>query len=390
MTRAFLAAATLLCLACAETPLPDRDVEAAVSDSAGIRVVTLGPLPVAPTIHPELVWRYGHEEGHYEIRSGMLGVALENGDVVFNDSGNAEVVRIHAGGAGHTLLATSGQGPAEVGFPQAAVRSGPGEVWVSDPRNRKLMEFSEDSLVFASSAGIVRELALALMPIGVAGDGSLLMTTSSFRTDFQTPWLNGSLVRFHPRTQSVDTVGAFPLARRVQEPINPFGPFGTVTSAAGHFIQGRTDIPELIWTNSFGQTVQITRWEAEWVYPNDELWEQYQASFASGLVRMNPGMSDAAVAVFVEEQLARYEVDPETPIPLFAQLRGTSDGGVWLSPYSPSGPHTSSYVLFSDSGTKATRVKFPEEFLLLDAWEGQAFGLVRDDFGVQSVAAFKL
>jgi hypothetical protein len=135
------------------------------------------------------------------------------------------------------------------------------------------------------------------------------------------------------------------------------------------------------------------RWNPERSYPNDAIWERFQSELAVDLARVNPDMGDAEVAQFVREQLARYRVEPDHPLPLFGVIHGDDAGGVWLGEWVPrSIDGISRYTVIAPDGQWLGTVELPPRFRVLDidSANGRVLGVLRDEMDVQSVAVFEI
>ena len=384
------AAVLALSVGCNTDRVPGAGGVATVSDSGGIRIVSNGSSGALRVGSVEPVWKHGHEAGDYAFHFVSHGALRSDGSAVVGDMGNHEVVALDAAGEAYTVLARTGQGPSEVVRPRAVIGAGGRRVWVEDGGNGKLLLFDGDSLGSTVSTKAVPEVARGLMPQGVDEEGRLLMTTASFRPVFEEPWFLGKMVRFDPTTGIVDTVGSYPLARRRTEgPPNPFATYGVVASTGGGFINARTDQPEVVWRAADGAVFQISRWEAQFHLPTDSLWTRFEASLRADLRRVNPQLSGHELDKFVNQEVARYEVDPSTPLPLFGRIHGTPDGGVWLASFSPGNTWPTQYRVMSASGEWLGIVEFPKPFWILDIRGDRALGVEKDEMEVEAVALYR-
>lgn len=385
LPAAFLA----LSVGCNTDRVPGGVGVATVSDSGGIRIVSNGSgALVGASVEP--VWKHGYEAGDYAFQFVSHGALRSDGSAVVGDMANQEVVALDAAGERYTVLARTGQGPSEVVRPRAVVAAGDRSVWIEDGGNGKLLLFDGDSLASTVTTKAVPEVSRGLMPQGVDEEGRLLMTTASFRPVFDEPWFLGKMARFDPATGVVDTVGNYPLARRRTEgPPNPFPTYGVVASSGGGFINARTDQPEVIWRAANGEVFQISRWEAQLHFPTDSLWTRFEASLRADLRRVNPQLSGHELDKFVNQQVARYEVDPSTPLPLFGPIYGTADGGVWLASFSPGTTWPTRYRVMSPSGEWLGVVEFPKPFRILDVGKDLVLGVEKDEMDVEAVAVYR-
>ena len=196
------------------------------------------------------------------------------------------------------------------------MRSGYDDFWVEDTGNAKLMLFSGDSLARTVSTRENPTVSRGMMPSGVSADGDLLMTTSSYDPDIEEPWLHGSMTRFNPTTGILDTVGSYPKGQRLPDGlIHPFLPYGEVTSTGGGFVHARSDVAEVTWRDASGAVAQIVRWEPTLDYPTSDTWNEFEASMRVDLRRVNPRLSGDDLQIFLNQQVARFEVDYSRPLP---------------------------------------------------------------------------
>lgn len=368
----------------------DSAAAPAVRDSAGIRIVEYqGDLDGAP-VPIELVWEHGHGPDDYSFRFVYAGALRPYGGAVVGDYGNQEVVAIGPAGSEHFPLARTGEGPSEVRTPRAIQRVGQASFWVEDVGNAKLMLFEGDSLASTVSTAGDATLTRGMMPQGVDAEGRLLMTTSSSRSDFDKQWLDGHMTRFDPVSGALDTVGSYPMRqRRPDQGINPFAPSGTISSAAGGFVHARMDVPELTWRAANGEVTQIVRWHPVLEYPTEEIRDDHEAWLRAELRRVNPQLGGERLEQFLQERVARYEVDASVPLPLFGQLHGSPDGDVWLSEFTPGNMWASRYVVVSAGGEWIGRVEFPSRVRILDVTDEFVLAVFANDLDVQGVAVYR-
>ena len=379
----------ILCCACGEPPKAETSRQLAVADSAGVRVIGVPGVLDGPSIPITLLWTHGFEPSDYEFTFVMLGTLSPDGAAFVGDMGSSRVVEVSSNGAEYRILAGEGQGPREVRRPRSIVTGPDGSIWVEDPGNGRLIRFAPDSAV--SSVGMLADDLRRLMPVGVDQTGDLLMVTGSFSTDFETPWIDGSLVRFDPDAALADTVGSYPMAPRApEEGVNPFGPYGAVTSGGGRFIYARTDIAELVWRDAEGRMTQVVRWVPDLAYPDDALWSRFVSVMRDDLARMNPRLGGDDLERFLDERVATYELDPSLPVPLFSFIKGGADGSVWLADFAPGDSWASGYRVVSSDGERVGRVEFPGPSLLVAADAGRALVVVRDELGVQGLSLYEL
>lgn len=107
------------------------------------------------------------------------------------------------------------------------------------------------------------------------------------------------------------------------------------------------------------------------------------------LARFNPGMPEDQI----DRMLDNMDFPLDQPLPLYAQLRGNTDGSVWLTefdPWSIMGAGSQEYIELSPDGRHVRRVVFPEPVRVLDVANRLVLSVVTDEMDVENVALFKL
>ena len=161
--------------------------------------------------------------------------------------------------------------------------------------------------------------------------------------------------------------------------------------AGGRFVHGRTDLPELVWRETDGAIRQIVRWKPQRSYPTDAHWD----AFVDG-VRREYGffMSADEAELSVQRSLERIEINEDKPVPLYMQLHGDRDGGLWLATYvsAASLPFMSvpSYDVVDPDGVWLGKLEVPPGFMLLDVAGDRLLGVVKGEFDVESIAVYQL
>ncbi len=391
MRATVLLIATAALAACEAGSSADSPAGAQVTDSAGIRVVSLPSDAPPDTVELERLWEHGAGPADYPFEYVMLGTLRDDGVAVVADAGATQVVAIDAAAGEHRILARQGQGPDEVASPRQ-IRGGPGnEVWVEDVLNGKLLRFEGDSLVSAVNASANPLAPSGLMPVGVAPGGRLLAVTGRYRSDFEEPWMHGTLAVFDPAALSVDTVGSFPMApRAVEGPRSPYIASGTAAATGSSFVTARMDIPALTWTRPDGTVAQIVRWQSTPRYPNQQDWDAFVQGYAADLERVNPQRRGKALEQLIEDRLARYELDESAPLPLFGSLYGADDGSVWVAPFPTSRTPPDTYAVMSSDGQWRATVRFDRPFGVMHVTEDAVLGVQIGEFDVQTVAVYAL
>lgn len=367
-----------------------------VRDSAGIRLVEYAGVP-EPTRRMELsaepMWRHGDDEDEYAFSLPFLGALQADGGAVVADMGSSEVVRVGADGALVGVLARKGEGPGEVGRVVGLEVLGQDAILVQDAANGQLMWFG-DGRLSRSVALTGYDLGYALRTVGVAPDGTPLMITAAYRSDEGERWIQGSMVRLDTATVTPDTLGTYDMAmvRTREGPNNAFAPSGEVRVAGGGFVVTRSDRPEVLWTDARGVPKQLVRWVPELAYPTRADLDRWTDRMRLDLVRLNPQMPEARLESFIEEQVARFEIEPDVPLPLFMLPIGDDAGGVWLGEYAPWAYQDGlgTYSVIAPDGIWVGSVRMPPRFRVLDVAGDRVLGVLKDELDVESLAVFRI
>jgi len=359
-----------------------------VSDSAGVRIVTSASAAAEDTVRPVLLWEHGAAPSDYPFASIGLGVLRDDSAAVVVAARSRELVSILPGGETHAVLARRGQGPSEVRGPRQIVTGTGNEVWLEDVLNGKLLRFAGDSLLESLSARAISWEGASLMPIGVDSVGRLLVTSASYNPDFDEAWLQGTLAVFDASTSSVDTVGFYDYIPRVGEPpVSPFGSYGVVSVADGHFVTARTDRPRVLRRSADGTLVEIFEWDDELRYPSEDDWNGFRAELRRQLAR--PDRSSADVDVRLDDMLSDYELDTTQPLPLFNGIIGSESGNVWIAPFTPrQAATTGGWRVAGRDGGWLGVVEFARPIRILRVSDELILGVHTDELGVQTIAVY--
>ena len=371
-------------------------VEMLVEDSAGVRIVTYAGTPVsAPPFHfsAEPLYRHGSRPGDYLFQyissfSPRGGRFLPDGGAVISDAANVEVVLLRPDGALAGVVARRGEGPGEVNGARPLVLS-QDSIVIHDPVNLRFTLFVDGAYDRTYSARRADNLTM----LGADGAGGLLMATESYpasRTG--SGWAMGNLVRYDLDAAAPDTAGAYRSHRQsVGRFRNPFEAYGTVAAAGGHFVTGRSDVPELTWRRPDGSLDQVLRWNPEPVYPTPEHWNQFVTYFQRSN-EMQPGVSAEMAREAASQLQDRYRLAPDEPVPLYRAILADSEGRLWLEEYEPGNRHEAvlRHTVIAANGTWLGTVTAPERFLFLDATDDRVLGMVVDELGVQHVVVYGL
>jgi hypothetical protein len=155
----------------------------------------------------------------------------------------------------------------------------------------------------------------------------------------------------------------------------------------------RSDVPEITWRAPDGAVEQIVRWSPEPVPVTGTFLARFAEGLRKDLVRVNPGRSEAELAPFIEEQIARLDVPRGAVLPLAQTMSGDDRGRVWLPEYMPTPGfdfYPSRYDVVDADGTWLGPVQMPPRFRLLDVAGGRVLGVQLDELDVEHVVVYEL
>ena len=369
----------------------ERGGGAVVRDSAGVRIVEyeMSPEHAAPlALSPEPVYSYGSGPGAYLFGRIWDGVLFGDGRAAIYDVQSSEIVVLSPDGAEHSILASSGEGPGEVGLVTSMFTLGPDSLVVLDRRNSRSSLFVNGSLAGTEALAELQRNT-SLWPQGIDAARSFLAATSSYRRGFEEEWLQGHMARLDLETWAVDTVASYDY---VPSDANPSPGFGSVTVADGRFVYTRSDKAEVTWLGADGRVRQIMRWQAE----PEHLTEEHLVGYGESLLPLyrfaNPDAPIARFEEMVREDVARRAVDLGKPLALFRSPFGDAEGRVWLPAYELGGPREGSppYIVLSPNGEWLGKVDTPPGLRILDVAGGRVLGVLKDEMDVENVVVYEL
>ena len=381
--------------ACGADTEPASDM--VVEDSAGVRIVQHSGTPdVEPpfSFAPEPVYRYGDDQDDHMFAAIWNGILLGDGSAAIFDVSSSEVVLLNSDGTFHSVLAPAGEGPGEVRAVTSMFDVGQDSILIEDIGNGRFTLFVDGAV--ARSVSTQGPISDGLSAHGMDASGQMLMSSSGYRRGFPDEWLPGYMVRFDLDTGVADTVATYdyvPFRPPEGTPENPFSYFGIVGAVGGEFLYGRTDTPELIWRRPDGSIRQIVRWQPDRVYPTEEHWDLYAADLRKTAPEYNPqARTEEAIEELVTSMLARYQLDPDEPLPLFTPPIADDAGRVWLGEFTvPSDRGAApSYTILSPEGHWLGSLDLPDGLRILDVVGGQVLGVVKDEMDVESVVVWAL
>ena len=380
--------------ACGGDTATPKDVPIQIEDSAGVRVVTYEGTPVTTApfhLSVEPRYRHGANPGDYTFQLVNVGRLFPDGGAVVADRENGELVVLRPDGRTHEVLARQGEGPGEVIYPYSMFVLGQDSVLVPDNRLSRLTLFVGDSVARITSLPRAAHLGVA----GIGASGELLLKNrypAVYRTVLENEWLPGHMSLLDTETGAIDTVASYDNWPGVPPglPTNPIRALGEVTVAAGHFVQTRSDRPEITWRLPDGTVTRIMRWRPERTLLTEELLEPVEA-YDRMMGRMNYGVSEARLEELVQEGMSWYRAMLGRPMPLFGIPFADADGNVWLPSYRMTYPEEGSpYTVVSPDGEWLGQVVTPPRFRILDVTGGLVLGVLRDEMDVESVVVYEV
>ena len=93
------------------------------------------------------------------------------------------------------------------------------------------------------------------------------------------------------------------------------------------------------------------------------------------------------------EQLLESAVRSDEPLPLYANIQGDDEGGVWLAEYMGGlflGVDPSRYQVVSPDGEWLGTLELPTRFRVLDIKGSRVLGVLKDELDVESVAVYEI
>jgi hypothetical protein len=188
---------------------------AAVADSAGVRIVSNGPLTdAAVRIDGEPVARVGWAPGGLEFAEVTAGAFLGDSSVVVFDGGDQTLHILSPTGVPLARVGRSGDGPGEFRAGEAVEVLAGDTLVVFDEGASRISLFDREG-AFLESALWERPPRFGVRPSAVTASGSLVWVPFAFvpyRTDEPgTRWVNGPLLVSSRLGAEADTVARVPM-----------------------------------------------------------------------------------------------------------------------------------------------------------------------------------
>ena len=379
--------------ACAPDPTASTPTPHHTADSLGIRLVTYDHTPTAAApfhLAAEPRYRHGANPGDYAFQGVGPGRILPDGSAVVYDVWNTELVAFNTDGSTHQVLAAQGEGPGEISYVTAIFALGRDSLLVADPGLARATLFVGDSV--ARITPLPRTARLAVE--GIAPSGALLLATSYAPFSDEDEWRPGHMARLDLETDALDTVASYDFMPRIPAGLQwePIPAVGEVTVASGHFVQTRSDSPELTWRLPDGTVTQIVRWQAAPALLTEEWLDPIEAELLKEIRMHSPDLPEARIAEIAGSNMAIYRASIDRPMPLFSNPFADAEGRVWLPSYKPGGEihDVPPYTVIAPDGEWLGTVEAPPRFRILDVAAGLVLGVAQDELDVVSVVVYEV
>ena len=361
------------------------------SDSAGVRILAIqGPLSAAPAIGVTPVSTHGLAPGEYTFQHIVSAALMPDGSAVVADRGSDEVLTVSPDG-GFEVVLRSGQGPSEVRAPIAVRALDDESFWVDDDGNARLVLASRDGVLRSVSTGGRYDLSIALRLRGLDDAGKLLMSTSSFRPEFEGRWRMADLVTLDPSDLSVDSTAQYRMAEATSGTgWDPFQPYGTSTVVGGTWAVGWGGTPEVRLLGERGTVRAIVRWEEELRYPDEDWVDRFKAYLEADYRRANPGRSESDLQPGIDRQIAALDVDFGRPLPELREIFGDDQGRVWVEAYEVGTAPSQNYTIIRPEDGTLRSVAFSSPVTILDIRGDLVLAVVANDLDVQALAWYRV
>ncbi len=390
--------------ACSSEPATEPMEAVTQEDSAGIAITTLGlvdpPLarPVDPTPAVSIASE-GPGDAWRLFRVSALAITAR-GDLVVANRGESELLLFGADGRLRATVGREGDGPGEFRSLMHATAAGD-EILALDFLPRRVTRFAGDGAYvddFALDASAGRPLELHWTPEGLVG-ASFDLPDEYEATDELSPIRRTArFTLFDERGHATRVIAEAPgpEMHMVSQQVDG----GMVTSSTAPVVQHTTHHALLGHRLVVGHTA---RWEFT-VYdldgtarrvlrapaltrPTTESAWRARVDARAVTLRANLG-DEAASALRVLDQLAEAP-RPET-LPAFGRIVGGDDGRLWVAPESAPATGGITWLVVEPSSGSMEAVEVPRRFSLRVVEDGLLWGVLRDDFDVESIVAYRL
>lgn len=384
----WIAACAIGFAACGERPDSDAAANVLVRDSAGMRLVELGPNVEGladSCLDPEESFGIGREGSALELFRVEAARLLPSGGLAVGNAGTSEVLVVDSMGRLVARLGGPGEGPGEFGT-ITSLHTGPdGSIAVYDDREGRLTRFGPTGELVGVRRMAEPSSISDLVPLVVSQDGAALAVFGDNRTFGQsgirhdsTPLLRLSGESTVPDTLSMWATKVWSFTSEGDGVIRAELAFGPDLKRAGRGERAalaESHGSEITVVDGDGNPVIKIRWDEAPRPVTDDDYETWQSDRRAELPETLPeGLREALIGP------PRHETHP-----VWNEVVVDSEAGIWLAPTSLAEGADQTWIRIRGDGTPTRCVTLPSESVLLDATGVRMAVLGRDEFGVETV-----
>lgn len=361
--------------------------EVAISDSAGVTIVDVGPLPGVAAPEWELERRFNTARTGVELFRVSSGRILADGRVVLGDAGNDELLLLESGGRLERRIGRSGDGPGEFRGIVSLHVAGDG-FSVYDARLGRWTRFDRAGSVVSTDAMSPPDRIVDLRPLAVDPAGELLAVYGSMRRFGREGIRRDTtpLLRYNDLDRAPDTLGLWASEEWYYAP-TPGGTartyvgFGRSLAAYGRkdlAVLGDTDSLHISLFDARGEERMRIRGAGATIPATDEESERWRRRTGE---RLSASAPDEVRELFLQAPV-------HESYPAFDAAIVDAEGRVWVGATARLDAQERLWVVFDTEGSPAGRVMIPSSATVLDAAMGHVLLLESDDLNVQMVSLY--
>lgn len=379
-------AVTTVALGGCSTPTPAA--ESAVSDSAGVRIVTSTGTSGAESgwrLSSRPIFRTGWRDDEPTFESVHQGVIRDDLSVVIADGTGKVVYVLGADGQVLHRLGGPGQGPGEFESLTAVVAGGGDSVFAQGRTDLALFvggEFIRERRVDWMWRTETADFALEAR----TADGSFIMTPGSW-----TPyprngeWTRAPVLRVSADLEAVDTLVVVDHAfLRTEDDWNPIIIHGFSAIGGDRIIHGRNDRAEVSWYDLDGRLSQIARWDYDFREVSEDDWDTYVRAMRA------QGAGVELSGERFESMLAGQKGDFRGSLPQYAWLLADAVGNVWLAGSGLPGVWPGNTNIISATGEWLGAIEWPERTIPIAITDTHWLGVEKDEWDIQAIVLYEI
>jgi hypothetical protein len=367
-----------------------------VHDSAGIRIVSNGPLPPDRwvwTVTPTPSLQLGTLDGEPEYQFFRITDAhrFEDGRIVVANRGTHELRFFDADGEHYRSVGGEGDGPGEFQDLRLVRELAGDSLLTFDQRQRRISVFDSTG---AFSRSLTPQGLDFYQVLGALGDGTLLIQEFNLITPDEIA--EGSerrdaSFRLADRVgTTIETIGPYPgqemhiiprESRMITVNAVPFGRGAYAAVAGDRILAGTNDAYSLDVYGQDGTLESIVR-------------------LAHDPDPVRPGdfdfLRDEALAGIDSDQFRQMERESwdamphHETFPAFESFTGDAAGHFWVRDYLPPDDERSIWTVFDSEGTALGKVETPVDLRVLEIGEDYILGVLRDELDVEWLQLYAL